>query len=821
MADAESTGRSPPLWPRSDAGLPPLVGPLATTGEWQSFPGRVLVLPVGATEQHGPHLPVGLDFLNVQRIAAEIARRLDAALLPVLPFGQSYEHSAFRGSFSLRPETMLGILRDLADEAERQGFTRLVLVNGHGGNHVLGTVVRDLNRRDRPLRTLLFHFWEYGRVPSHLPAGADIHAGFEETCITLALMPDVVRTDAIRRPETEPVLDGAVQRDLDLIGLQLARPTGVWGDPSGATAEHGAKILDSMLEHILAAIRQRLAWCDAAPRYVEHAPLQVRPLVAADIPAGMALCAASGWNQTAGDWRVFLDAAPGRSFAAVELGRVVGTAATIDYGPAVSWVSMVLVDPLRRRLGIGTLLLNAALAALAGRDSVKLDATPEGRQVYLGLGFQDEYPLARMEAGRWTVADRAGPPCRPMAEADLPGVVELDARAFGAPRPALIRHLFAAAPRSPWTVGAGCGASRWGGSAPGSTTSVRCAAPTPPRRPPCCDTCRPPAGIGRPSSTFRSGITNGWRSSPPPAFGSSGPSCGCIGGKTRARAIRGSPSPSRDQSSVEPFAAPGAGSGSRQSGRCVADEAVARAADGQEMDRLRGVLLERLPEREHERVDGAGGGGPRQPPHVPQQLVPRDDAALVLDEVAEQLHFQVREPDRPAVEACLPGVEVDFGGTEADPLATGGHDRPLGPAAPGEQIADHGQQFVEFERLLQVDVGARIEAADAVLDQRPGREHHHRQVAPPPADGGAHVIAAHPGQHDVEHDQVDRRTGGIHDGESRLAVAHRRDGVALRLEVELDPVGEVLLVLDYEDVGHGVTAPGRCGPARAARSRAR
>ena len=447
MNDSPSTRHGEPLWPRPDAGRPPLVGPLSTTAEWQAHPGRILVLPVGATEQHGPHLPVGLDFLHVERIAAEIARRLDAAILPVLPFGQSYEHSAFRGTFSLRPETMLGILRDLADEAERQGFTRLVIVNGHGGNHVLGTAVRDLNRRDRPLRTLLFHFWEYGRVPSHLPPGADIHAGFEETCITLALMPDVVRTEEIRRPETEPVLDGAVQRDLDLIGLHLARPTGVWGDPSGATAGHGATILDSVLEHVLPAIRQRLAWCDAAPRYVEHAPLRVRPLVAADIPAGMALCAASGWNQTAADWGLFLDAAPGRSFAAVETGRVVGTAATIDYGPAVSWVSMVLVDPARRRRGIGTLLLAAALDALAGRDSVKLDATPEGRRVYLGLGFHDEYPLARMEASRWTLADPGGPPCRAMAEADLAEVIELDARAFGVPRPALVRHLFAAAPR--------------------------------------------------------------------------------------------------------------------------------------------------------------------------------------------------------------------------------------------------------------------------------------------------------------------------------------------------------------------------------------
>lgn len=175
--------------------------------------------------------------------------------------------------------------------------------------------------------------------------------------------------------------------------------------------------------------------------------VQIRPLVAADLPACMGLSAASGWNQTADDWRVFLDAAPGRSFAAVQGDQVVGTAATIDYGPAVSWVSMVLVDPGHRRQGIGTLVLQAALEALADRETIRLDATPAGRAVYLGLGFDDERPLARLEAGRWSVPAQAGPPCRPMAAADLEAVIDLDRRVFGSPRPALIRHLFAAAPR--------------------------------------------------------------------------------------------------------------------------------------------------------------------------------------------------------------------------------------------------------------------------------------------------------------------------------------------------------------------------------------
>src|SRR5690349_11754551 len=113
-----------------------------TTEEWQMHAGDVCILPIGSFEQHGGHLPLSTDILGAEYFARVLAEDLGAALLPALPFGTCMEHTGFRGSVSLRPETLMQVIRDVADEMERQQFRVLVLLNGHGGNFALGPVVR-------------------------------------------------------------------------------------------------------------------------------------------------------------------------------------------------------------------------------------------------------------------------------------------------------------------------------------------------------------------------------------------------------------------------------------------------------------------------------------------------------------------------------------------------------------------------------------------------------------------------------------------------------------------------------------------------------
>src|SRR5437762_3238885 len=130
------------------------------------------------------------------------------------------------------------------------------------------------------------------------------------------------------------------------------------------------------------------------------AAMRLRIMTMADIPAGMRLKEIAGWNQTAADWKRFLEASPKGCFAAEEDGRICGTATTISFENRFAWVGMVLVDPQYRGRGIGTQLLKRAIEYLDGLKipAIKLDATPQGKPLYEKLEFVCEY-----EIERWTL----------------------------------------------------------------------------------------------------------------------------------------------------------------------------------------------------------------------------------------------------------------------------------------------------------------------------------------------------------------------------------------------------------------------------------
>jgi GNAT superfamily N-acetyltransferase len=198
----------------------------------------------------------------------------------------------------------------------------------------------------------------------------------------------------------------------------------------------------------------------------------IREMNLADIPAGLGLCRVSRWNQTERDWQHFLMAAPHGALVAVENGLVVGTVATLPYGP-FAWISMMLVDPAVRGRGIGTLLLNRGLALVPEAAAARLDATPAGEVLYRRLGFVPEYGLARFSLD---VRRRGGgarsrprsqaralgrklegtgghrPGARPLAPVDWPALYDMDTGAFGASRATLLERLAGEAPEYAWVV---------------------------------------------------------------------------------------------------------------------------------------------------------------------------------------------------------------------------------------------------------------------------------------------------------------------------------------------------------------------------------
>jgi|JI6StandDraft_1071083.scaffolds.fasta_scaffold14152_2 ribosomal protein S18 acetylase RimI-like enzyme len=164
-----------------------------------------------------------------------------------------------------------------------------------------------------------------------------------------------------------------------------------------------------------------------------------------DIPEGLKLCRKAKWNQLEADWQVFLQHSPEACMVATFQDQIVGTVTTIRYQNSFSWIGMVLVDPDFRRQGIGQELLQKALQLLQSEETVKLDATPQGREVYLKLNFVDEYQLTRMNL--IAAKDPFYPTtARAMQKEDLPLLIKFDSKIFGADRSSLLQWMWEQAP---------------------------------------------------------------------------------------------------------------------------------------------------------------------------------------------------------------------------------------------------------------------------------------------------------------------------------------------------------------------------------------
>jgi GNAT superfamily N-acetyltransferase len=170
----------------------------------------------------------------------------------------------------------------------------------------------------------------------------------------------------------------------------------------------------------------------------EGGAIILRPMTPGDIPFGLKLSLAAGWNQTAADWALFLEQSTGGSFIARYRGREAGTVTTVSYQNRLHWIGMVLVAEEFRRLGIGTILLEAAIAAVQGQGAVCLDATPAGKKLYDRLGFRDVVPLSRWLRQSGGAVPRPAPLCKPLTEAMLPAAAEYDRQIFGADRTAIL-----------------------------------------------------------------------------------------------------------------------------------------------------------------------------------------------------------------------------------------------------------------------------------------------------------------------------------------------------------------------------------------------
>ncbi|HTE29173.1 MAG TPA: GNAT family N-acetyltransferase, partial [Chryseolinea sp.] len=168
--------------------------------------------------------------------------------------------------------------------------------------------------------------------------------------------------------------------------------------------------------------------------------ISFRQMTMVDIPTGLQLCRAAGWNQVSSDWELFLKCNPeGARVVVDEQDRIVGTVTTIRYGGVFGWIGMLLVDPAERRKGLGTKLLVEANTILSGESTIRLDATSAGREVYRQFGFNDELTIARMQRASFSGRLDNIELVSPVGANDMDEIMSWDARVFAADRRQLLQ----------------------------------------------------------------------------------------------------------------------------------------------------------------------------------------------------------------------------------------------------------------------------------------------------------------------------------------------------------------------------------------------
>ncbi|AXH95404.1 creatininase [Ornithinimicrobium avium] len=241
--------------------------------EWLAAGRRAVILPTGALEQHGPHLPMGTDGMLSGHLAAAVAREVGALVAPAFTFGYKSQQKSgggdhLTGTTSLDAGTLVQLARDVVGSLLRQGVTYVVVLNGHYENYQFLYEGIDLALRDHGVGTddercvLLLSYWDYvsqeslDAVYGDAFPGWDVeHGGVLETSLMLHLEPDLVQLDrAVDHPPAQlprfdrlPVVPGRTPE------------SGCLSPPTGSTAEHGRMLHDQVVRDLAADLRRELS----------------------------------------------------------------------------------------------------------------------------------------------------------------------------------------------------------------------------------------------------------------------------------------------------------------------------------------------------------------------------------------------------------------------------------------------------------------------------------------------------------------------------------------------------------------------------------
>jgi creatinine amidohydrolase/Fe(II)-dependent formamide hydrolase-like protein len=224
----------------------------------------IALLPVGSIEQHGPHLPLNVDSFDADYLARKVAEGCGAPrplVLPLVSYGVSYHHEDFSGTISLDNETLARMAYEIGMSCARNGITKLVIINAHGGNApALHFAAQRINRDARIFTCVDSGESSDADIAALAETVNDVHAGEIETSTTLATRPELVALDKARKSVprfSSRYLDFSSRRSVGWYGrTQKISPTGVMGDPTKASREKGEKMWEVMIRNLVEFVEQ-------------------------------------------------------------------------------------------------------------------------------------------------------------------------------------------------------------------------------------------------------------------------------------------------------------------------------------------------------------------------------------------------------------------------------------------------------------------------------------------------------------------------------------------------------------------------------------
>lgn len=236
--------------------------PYLTWTEIRDLPNQenvVLIQPIGAIEQHGPHLPLIVDAAIAEAVLGKALSHLDSTIpayaLPTLYYGKSNEHWHFPGTVTLTAQTLITTLMEIGESLYRAGFRKWVLMNAHGGQpQVMEIVARDLHQQYEDFMVFPLFVWRVPNIAAELLTTKElklgIHAGDAETSLLLSILPEQVKMEqAIAEYPTGLPENSLLSMEGSLPFAWTTRDlsqSGVLGDPTTATQEKGDRILESL-----------------------------------------------------------------------------------------------------------------------------------------------------------------------------------------------------------------------------------------------------------------------------------------------------------------------------------------------------------------------------------------------------------------------------------------------------------------------------------------------------------------------------------------------------------------------------------------------